>query len=181
MIIENFDYEAHLERCARRDEPAFDALYNCESSRMLGLAAKMLGRRDEAEEILHDAFVQIWDNADRFDRTLGSGRAWMYSILRYRVLSRLRRRDEIVVDDEVIHAVADDAPGPEGLATEAQGVHRLDRCLDYLEDDRRGPIMLAYYQGLSHGQIAQKLATPLGTIKSRIRAGLRALQECLSA
>ena len=174
------DYEIHLEQCAARNERAFQALYDTESGRMLGLATRMLKRRDEAEEILHDAFVQIWHHAARYDRKVGSGRAWMYSVLRYRVLDRLRQRGEGHEGDDALATLADEGPGPEALAESAQQTRRLDRCLEHLPDDRRGAIFLAYFNGLSHGQIAQRLAIPLGTIKSRIRAGLRALQECLS-
>ena len=77
-----FDYDLALEACARHDERAFQALYRQESAQMLGLAISLLGQRDAAEDCLHDAFVQIWRNAGRFQRSLGSGRAWIYSILR---------------------------------------------------------------------------------------------------
>lgn len=100
-------------------------------------------------------------------------------MLRYRVLDRLRQRGEGFESDDALATVADDGPGPEAQVETAQETRRLDRCLEHLPDDRRGAIFLAYFNGLSHGQIAQRLAHPLGTIKSRIRAGLRALQEVL--
>ena len=180
MTVVPFDYETHLEQCAARSERAFQTLYDTESGRMLGLATRMMGRRDEAEEILHDAFVQIWNNAARYDRSVGGGRAWIYSVLRYRVLDRLRQRGEAPEGDDALAMVADEGPGPEAQVESAKESRRLDKCLEHLPDDRRGAIFLAYFNGLSHGQIAQRLAIPLGTIKSRIRAGLRALQECLS-
>ncbi len=175
------DHEALLRACAQRDQQAFKVLYEAEAGRMLALSARMLRRQDEAEELVQDAFIQIWSHADRFDATLGSGRAWIYSILRYRVLNRLRAKGEVPLDDALLHVQVDEAPGPDAAAHERREAHRLDRCLEHLDDPRRGPILLAFYQGLSHGQIAARLATPLGTIKSRIRAGLRALQECLQA
>lgn len=173
------DHGELLRACARRDQGAFRTLYETEAGRMLALAVRMLKRRGEAEEAVQDAFVQIWNNADRFDPELGTGRAWMYSILRYRVLNRLRAKGEMPLDDAMLEAQIDAAPGPDVAADGRRQAHRLDRCLEHLDDPRRGPILLAFYQGLSHGQIATRLETPLGTIKSRIRAGLRALQECL--
>lgn len=175
-----FDYEATLEACARQDERAFEALYQQEAAQMLGLAMTLLGRRDQAEDSLHDAFVQIWRNAGRFQRAIGSGRAWMYSILRYRALNQLRSRGRLIdMDDDFIARAADDSPqAAELFEQEAQG-RQLRRCLQGLERARRHPILLAFYRGLTHDQIAARLAIPLGTIKGRIRAGLRALQECL--
>lgn len=106
-----FDYESHLEACARQDERAFQALYQQEAAQMLGLAITLLGRRDQAEDCVHDAFVQVWRNAQRFQRTLGSGRAWIYSILRYRALNQLRSRGRTVeMDDDFIERAADDTP-----------------------------------------------------------------------
>ncbi|RRV28784.1 sigma-70 family RNA polymerase sigma factor [Pseudomonas sp. o96-267] len=182
MADREFDYESTLEACARGDERAFQALYRQEAGQLLGLAISMLGRRDIAEDCLHDAFVRIWQHAARFRRELGSGRAWVHSILRYRVLNALRiggRHAE--VDDEFFERVLDDSPQAEAKALEQAEQRLLRNCLLRLEKPRRHPILLAFYRGLTHEQIASRLSTPLGTIKGRIRAGLRALQECLQA
>lgn len=182
MAAREFDYESTLEACARRDEPAFQALYRQEAGQLLGLAISMLGRRDVAEDCLHDAFVRIWQHAARYRRELGSGRAWVHSILRYRVLNALRSGTRhIEMDDGFIERVLDDAPQAEAQALERSERRLLRHCLQRLERPRRQPILLAFYRGLTHEQIAQRLSTPLGTIKGRIRAGLRALQECLQA
>lgn len=182
MADNGFDYESTLEACARRDKGAFELLYKHEASQMLGLAITMLGRRDHAEDCLHDAFVKIWSNADRFDRSLGQGRAWVYSILRYRALNHLRSRGRLVsADDGFIEQMADESPQAEDITGQDLEGRQLRRCLRQLERPRRHPILLAFYRGLTHDQIADRLTTPLGTIKGRIRAGLRALQECLQA
>lgn len=85
------------------------------------------------------------------------------------------------VDDEFFERVLDDSPQAEAKALEQAEQRLLRNCLQRLEKPRRNPILLAFYRGLSHEQIASRLSTPLGTIKGRIRAGLRALQECLQA
>jgi len=175
------DHAALIRSCAARDQLALKTLYDLEAPRMLALAVRMLRQRDLAEDVLQDVFIQIWNNASRFDPSLGTGRAWIYSILRYRVLDRLRAKSELPLEDIVLDAQIDTGPTPEQATDDRQRSHQLDRCLDHLDDPRRGPILLAYYHGLSHGQIAERLATPLGTIKSRIRGALRALQECLQA
>ena len=175
-----FDYDHTLEACARRDERAFQALYRQESAQMLGLAISLLGQRDAAEDCLHDTFVQIWRNAGRFQRSLGSGRAWIYSILRYRALNQLRQRGRTVAlaDDIADHLVDDSLSAAQQYEQQSNRRHLRD-CLQKLERPRRHPVLLAFYRGLTHEQIAERLATPLGTIKGRIRSGLRALQECL--
>jgi len=175
-----FDYESTLEACARDDERAFHALYRQEAPQMLGLAISLLGQRDPAEDCLHDAFVQIWRNAGRFQRSLGSGRAWIYSILRYRALNQLRQRGRTVeLSDEIAdHLVEESLSAAQQHEQQADKRH-LRGCLQKLERPRRHPILLAFYRGLTHEQIAARLTTPLGTIKGRIRSGLRALQECL--
>jgi len=178
-VAVELDHGALLRACAQGDQGAFKTLYEHEVRAMLALATRILRRRDESEEVVHDAFVQIWNNASRFDGDLGTGRAWMFSILRYRALNRLRAKSESALSDDAQDSEVDDAPLPDEAAHTKREAKRLDVCLERLEDQRRSPILLAFYQGLSHGQIASKLATPLGTIKSRIRAGLRALQECL--
>lgn len=182
MPDSTFDYEHAIEACARRDEQALHSLYRRESPRMLGLLTGMLGQRDQAEDCLHDAFVQIWQNAPRYDRQLGSGRAWLYSIVRYRALNELRRRGRWAGGDEgAVDQLIDQLPGvSEQLEQHAEN-RRLVSCLRKVDNDRRRPILLAFYRGLTHAQISTRLSIPLGTIKGRIRAGLRALQECLQA
>lgn len=182
MPDNRFDYESTLEACARKDKAAFEYLYQQESRQMLGLAMALLGHRDHAEDCLHDAFIKIWSNAGRFDRALGQGRAWIYSILRYRALNQLRSRGRLVpTDDGFIEQMADDSLQPEDHTERQWQSKQLKRCLQQLEKPRRHPILLAFYRGLTHDQIADRLTTPLGTIKGRIRTGLRALQECLQA
>ena len=180
MAGSEFDYESTLEACAGGDRTAFRRLYQQEAGQLLGLAITLLGRRDQAEDCLHDALLKVWVNADRFDRSLGSGRAWIYSILRYRALNQLRGRKQLVAtDDGFINDMADESAQAEELADARSSARQLRDCLRLLERPRRHPILLAFYRGLTHDQIAARLSAPLGTIKGRIRAGLRALQECL--
>ena len=181
MSDRDFDYEATLEACARADQVAFKTLYEQESGKMLALARRMLGSSGQAEEVVHDALVLIWHRAGSYKRELGAGRAWIYSILRYRALNCLRSADHALRGDAPATEPADEGADPLARLQASRQNQDLDRCIDALEDPRKRPIMMAFYYGLTHGQIAESLATPLGTIKSRIRAGLRALQECMQA
>lgn len=86
---ESFDHASAIEACARGDEAAFRSLYDLESGRMLALAMRLLNSRDQAEDAVHDAFIKLWSNAGQYRRELGNGRAWLFTILRYRALDQL--------------------------------------------------------------------------------------------
>lgn len=169
------------------DRRAFDTLYSRLSSRLHAVALRMLRDADLAEDAVHDAFVQIWRNAGRYDRSRGEVTAWAVGILRYRALDLLRRRgretvaDPVIVADLADQAAAADPDSPAAVTTpELPGrLGRLDSCLAELSDGARGSIRLAYVDGLSHGEIAGRTGQPLGTVKSWIRRGLAALKECL--
>lgn len=176
-----FDYEAALLACARGDRAALRDIYDREASRLLGVAARILRRRDLADEVLHDAFMQIWQKAGSFDPARGSGRTWIYSVVRHRAINALRRSGrETGADDSVFADIADPAEGPLDALSRLRDAAALRKCLDQLDDAKRGAILLAYVDGYSHSQIAARLAVPLGTIKAWIRRGLIALKGCLS-
>lgn len=165
---------AALARCAAGDKTALRVVYACEAPRMLGVARRMLRRRDLAEEAVQDTFVRIWRAAARFDPERGSARTWIYAILRNCTISILRDESRFVDDalsDPIVAPDATLAALPESIA--------LRRCLDRLEAPRRTAIVLAYVHGFSHGELAGKLGVPLGTAKSWVRRGVAALQECM--
>ncbi|MCH2393810.1 sigma-70 family RNA polymerase sigma factor [Oceanibaculum sp.] len=176
------DHEAALAACARGDAAALRALYDAEAGRMFGLALRLVRRRDVAQDVVQDAFVMIWRNANRFDPARGPARAWMFAILRYRALSALRRTGrEVELDEEATEAVPDESPDPLASVALMQESAALRRCLEGLDEPRRKPVVLSFLDGLTHGEIAERLKAPLGTIKSRIRLALRDLQECLQS
>ncbi|TVU70793.1 sigma-70 family RNA polymerase sigma factor [Cobetia crustatorum] len=178
---DTFDHASAIEACARGEESAFRSLYDLESGRMLALAMRLLGSRDQAEDAVHDAFIKLWSNAGQYRRELGNGRAWLFSILRYRALDQLRAQGRTPRgNSDALETLADLLANPEAAADNTQTAHQLSDCLGELELPRREPILLAFFKGLTHEQIAEKMSSPLGTIKGRIRAGLKLLQECLS-
>mgnify|MGYP000102242707 CR=1 FL=1 len=165
--------------CARGDGTAFQRLYRLEAPRMLALARRLCGDPGLAEDALQDTFVQIWRNAGRFQSGKGSARAWMYALLRYRLINqhrRVKRHDaEALPGDDW----PDPGPTPEQCSLAPDQRQAMQECLRVLQTDRRRPILMAFYHGLTYEQIADTLAVPLGTIKSRVRTGLKGLQECL--
>ena len=173
------DDPAHLlRRCAEGDRAALRRLYERFAARLHGIALRITGQPALAADATHDAFLQVWQQAGRFDAARGSGEAWLVSLARYRALDIVRRRGRDILTDSVPEQ-ADDSP--DALAVLARGAEgaALRRCLAELEPDRRQLTVLAFVQGLSHSELAARLDAPLGTVKSWIRRALAALRVCL--
>lgn len=174
--------EATLLACARGDRTALRQLYDAIAPWLLGVAIRIVRRRDIAEEVVQDAFVQIWRNAAAFDPQRGAARAWLVSIVRYRALDALRRSSgEMLTAVPQDDTVVDTTPDVLQLLTERQSAAALYRCLGELEEPRRRAVVLAFIDGLSHGEVAARLGSPLGTVKSWIRRSLERLRTCLEA
>jgi RNA polymerase sigma factor (sigma-70 family) len=170
-----------IRRCAGGDKAALRRLFEAEAPRMIGVAERILRRRALAEEATQDAFVLVWRRAESFDAALGSGRTWLYTILRNRALNILRSESRTDLTDETqrLDGASED-DDPETVTIKLGEASRLRACLERLEPLRRNAIVLAYTKGLSHGEVAGRLNLPLGTIKSWIRRGMMSLKECLS-
>ena len=176
----DFDYESALAACARGDRQSLQSLYERESRWLMGVVFRIVRDRHRAEDVLQDAFLQIWRAAGTFDPVRGSGRGWIYTVVRHRALQEVRREGrELTVPVESIENLADDR---QSLAPEVAGPgsEELERCLSRLDPQKRQCILHAFVEGYTHEQIARKLDTPLGTVKSWVRRGLIALKECLS-
>ena len=175
------EVSAIIRRCAAGDRTALRRLFETEAPRMIGVAERILRRRALAEEATQDAFVQLWRKAGSFDPAFGSGRSWLYTILRNRSLNILRdeSRTDLVGEDRRIEEASDE-DDPETTLLKLGESSRLRACLEKLEPVRRNAIVLAYTRGLSHGELAGQLGLPLGTIKSWIRRSMLSLKECLA-
>jgi RNA polymerase sigma-70 factor (ECF subfamily) len=170
-----------LQLCAQGDRNSLRAIYERESAAMIGVATRIVRRRELAEEIAHDVFVQIWRHAKSFDPALGSARGWIFAIVRNRAISALRTtsRELPTADEELTAAVDRGAESENAFDKLAEG-SALKRCLEKLEPRRRLGVLLAYVEGLSHGEIAGRLGVPLGTAKSWLHRSLAQLRECLA-
>ena len=167
-----------LGRCAEGDRTALRQLYGLYSAKLHGIAFRVTRQSSLAADALHDAFVQIFQQASRFDPERGSAEGWMIALVRYRALDILRRR-------------AREEPGFEPPETEDESPDVLTRmvgtaearalrsCLETLEPERRRLVLHAFVDGLSHTDLATREGMPLGTIKSWIRRSLAALRSCL--
>lgn len=178
-----FDYEAALLACARGEKFALRAIYERESRWLMGVALRIVREKQAAEDVLQDAFLQIWNRAASFDPKLGSGRGWIYTVVRHRALNEIRNSGrEVAVDDEALYAMADaqqTAFSPPDSGSDADP-ESIERCLQGLDEQKRRCILFAFVDGYTHDQIAKRLGSPLGTVKSAIRRGLLSLKECLS-
>ena len=178
--LEREDMADILGEIAAGKVEAFRRLYDIEASRMLGISIRILKRRALAEEAVHDAFLSIWNHAASYSPQLGSARGWVHTIVRNRALNILRGEARTDLTDQIeSFDVASDEENPEQLTSRLSDAKALKHCLERLEPTPRHAVILAYVQGLTHGEIAERLGVPLGTIKSRIRRSLIALKECL--
>jgi RNA polymerase sigma-70 factor (ECF subfamily) len=173
-------YARALAGCAAGDRTALRAIYEREGARLLGVAFRIVRRRDVAEEVVQDAFVQIWRRAASFDPALGSGRAWIYAVLRNRALNHLRDDRHVPVEDSALEGFAEDAADVDDAFERLATSSTLKGCLGALEPRRRASLLLAYVAGLTHGEIAERLGVPLGTVKAWIRRSLVSLKECMA-
>ena len=175
-----FDYEAALEACARGERFALRALYEREARWLLGVALRIVRDRDTAHDVLQDAFLLVWQRAASYQRALGSGRGWIYTVVRHRALDEARRvKHETPMGDE-IERLADHAGAQQAIDMANADTASLERCMGRLDERKRECIVYAFVEGYTHEQIASRLDTPVGTVKSWIRRGLLALKECLS-
>lgn len=176
-----FDCDAALRACAKGDRAALQGLYASEAARMIGVARRILKRDALAEEAVHDSFVQIWRQAASFDPARGGARTWIYAIVRHRALNILRgeTRTELVDDLEPLGLEAPEE-SPEAAMLRLSESGRLRVCLERLDAPRRAVLLLAYVNGLTHGELAGRFGVPLGTMKSWVRRSLLSLRECLA-
>jgi RNA polymerase sigma-70 factor, ECF subfamily len=172
-------------RIGRRDQNAFSALYDRLSGPLYSLAMKMLGDPAEAQDALQDVFLQIWSRAATYDPEQSSVFSWTVLLTRSRVIDRLRARGR---RSRVVVASTEEAPAADASTVEsaADTVEKNDEAarvryvLNNLPFEQRETIEMAFFEDLSHHEIAARLGQPLGTVKARIRRGLLKLRERLN-
>ena len=167
-----------LARSAQGDRAAFQRLYQASAAKLHGVALRILRRGDWAEEVLQECYVSIWTRAGDYRAGLSAPMTWMTSIVRNRCLDWLRRpAPEVAV--ETFEELESGSPGPLAELERAKDAQALARCLGGLDARQRQAIALAFYDGLSHAELASHLRQPLGTVKTWVRRGLLRLKSCL--
>jgi RNA polymerase sigma-70 factor (ECF subfamily) len=170
-----------LSRTALGDRKAFAELYEATKSKLFAVSLRIVRERHLAEEVLQDSFVNIWNHASAYAQAKSAPTTWMTAIVRNRSLDIVRRtREEPDVDDTLAANMTDESAAPLREMQERAEAHSLRECLQELEGEQRQSIALAFYQGLSHSELAEHLRRPLGTVKTHIRRGLLKLRDCLA-
>jgi RNA polymerase sigma-70 factor (ECF subfamily) len=175
---------AALARMARGDESGLAELYDRHSRLVFSLALRILQNRADAEDVVQEVFAQVWTQARRYEGERGSVAAWMLMMARSRAIDRLRSRrarPESGGQTPAAQDVADAAPTQDLQLLSNEEVAKLREALDGLPAVQRTALELAYYEGLTHAEIAQRLSEPLGTVKTRIRQAVIKLRESLAS
>ncbi len=184
MVEAVLDDLSAVARVARGEAAGLEALYDRHATAIYSLALRIVRDTSEAEDVTQEVFAQAWAQAGRYDSARGAVAAWLLVMARSRALDRLRRRRAVLKPgpaDDVLAAIPDPAPSVE-ITTAADEQARTTRAaLAGLPAAERAALELAYYEGLTHVEIAARTATPLGTVKTRIRSALRRVREALAA
>jgi len=175
-----------MSRVALRDRVAFERLYRATCAHLLGVAFRILNNRDRAEEVLQEAFMNVWHNAAGYNPGVATPMTWLINIVRNKAIDAVRsgkteRSSTVVLDDEAMDVAADEALQPQQLLDDSLLKVKIDRCMGELNASQRQALALAYYRGMVHTDIAEALNAPLGTAKAWVRRGLDKLKSCLEA
>lgn len=176
---------AYMQRIAGGDSGALSSLYDESSGLTFALALRILRNRADAEEVVLDSFMQVWRRATQYSADRGSAQTWLLTIVRNRAIDRLRSRAATERPAEDLGTLRSSAmpaaPGatPEESSVLAEQRRQVARALEKLPQSTRTALELAYFDGLSHSEIAERLGEPLGTVKTRIRRGLQVLRSVM--
>jgi RNA polymerase sigma-70 factor (ECF subfamily) len=175
------DLDGLLALAGRGDQAAFEAVYDRVAAPVYGLIRRVLRDSAQAEEVAQETLLEVWRTAARFDRARGSALAWVMTIAHRRAVDRVRSEAAATAREARVAAAATPALADEvAEAVESSlEAERVTRCLDGLTELQRESITLAYYSGYTYPQVASALDVALGTVKTRIRDGLKRLRDCL--
>lgn len=185
-LIELLACVAEHARPLPQREQAFRRLYDLTSARMYGVALRVTGNREWAEDILQDAYLNVWRIAESYRASLSPPMAWLGVVVRSRALDFLRRRhaERLDVaqplDGPLAESLPDGQESPMETAQASEQAWALHECLRKLESRQREVLSLAYLRDLSHGELAAQLKLPLGTVKTWIRRGIDQLRGCMA-
>lgn len=180
-----------LARAGIGDRAAFAELYRRTASHLYAVVLRINRDRAQAEDILQEVYVNVWRAARGYDAAQGQPLTWLTSIARHRAIDSLRRQqtqprlqstnltDDDDSDTDMLELHAADSPGPLELLAQAADARALGHCMEQLSSAQRQSVALAFFDGLSHAEVAEHLRQPLGTVKSWVRRALQSLKDCL--
>ncbi len=176
-----------LSRVALGDRAALRRVYDATQAHLFGVALRILGRRELAEDVLQEAFVNVWQHAGAYQAAQGQPMTWLISIVRNKALDHLRITQRHIAasldegEGEELAELADERPTPMQLLMSAADQLAVRACMEAIEASPRQSLALAFYHGYSHSEVAAHLGAPLGSVKAWIRRGLERLKKCLDA
>lgn len=171
---------AALRQVAAHDRVALRHVYDMTSAKLFGICLRICADREAAEDILQDVYIKVWNRADRFDVGRASPITWLCAIARNSAIDWCRsNRRPATFPQEAAEGVADEALSADMLIESAQNRLRLFDCLDQLDQQQNASIRAAFLDGLTYAELADRMAVPLGTMKSWIRRGMQRLKECI--
>ncbi len=186
--------EALIAAAARGDHACFAEIYQRTHLHLFGVAVRILGQGQAAEDVLQEAYVSIWKSAGGYRQQVDGqtlqAMTWLIAIVRNKALdalrARTRRRESELpasgdVDEDDVQSLANPAPSAMHLLEQASQALHIEGCMKTLDGSHRQSLALAYYQGLSHSEVAAHMGAPLGSVKAWIRRGLDKLKGCLAA
>lgn len=185
MKLDNGQLHIWLVGVAKKDNASFKLLYQASSPKLFGFALRILNKRELAEDVLQESFVNIWNNAASYQANLAAPMTWMMTIVRNRAVDLLRKLDHDVeidgdqFDKEIMLAMESGDLTPLQNMQLSQDAQSLASCMSRLEGLQRQAIAMAFYHDLSHSEVAENMSIPLGTVKTWIRRGLDKLRHCL--
>jgi RNA polymerase sigma-70 factor, ECF subfamily len=173
-----------IERVAVQDNAALRMLYELTAPNLLAVALRILRRREFAEEVLQEAFVNVWRFASKYNNSVSAPMVWMAVIVRNRTYDYLRRRKalagrEIEWSDMFDDLLVTEAPDPYELAVSHENARHLSICINRLDVNERRALELAYFYDMTHREVAEEMHAPLGTVKAWIRRGTETLKISL--
>ena len=174
---------ALLAQAGLGNRAAFADLYEATKSKLFAVSLRIVRERHIAEEVLQDSFVNIWNNATKYAVGQSAPMTWMTAIVRNRSLDIVRRPFAEVQDEDDFYAtnMEDTRPGPDEQLVARRDQAKIEQCMKGLDGEQQQTISLAFFQGLSHSEVANHLGKPLGTVKTHIRRGLLKLKGCLDS
>ena len=165
---------------ALRDRDAFDALYSQTSPKLFGVLIRLLGNRTDAEDVLQEVYIKIWNKADKFATQEANAMSWLVAVARNLAIDKIRARKKPSENlDDVAEFVADDKKSPEQSAIASGEARQIDECMERLDRDKAEAVRAAYMEGYSYQELADRYQTPLNTMRTWLRRSLRSLKSCL--
>lgn len=168
-----------IARVALGDRAAFAALYQHTSAKLFGVALRILNNRSEAEDVLQEVYIKVWQKAGSFRVDRASPMTWLITIARNLAIDKLRTRRSSLVEFDETAEIRDSAPNPEDSAIAGSERKKIDICLDKLEDEKADAVRQAYLEGWAYKELAAKFGVPLNTMRTWLRRSLLKLKECL--